>query len=242
MRYFQFQGEELRLTASHIPYGLYAMIKGHLTTTMEKETNARVKYANIAQEIWEDLREKLLSTTRQDGVSISAYYTKLWGIGNEISSLFSMPRCYCAGCRCGISKKLGELKDKERLYEFFIGFGSDFSTIITQILVMKLIPTFGEAYHLVVEDEQQRVVSTRKKLNTETVAFQAFMRRDGATGGQNIIGSNNGKITTIVERCGFCGKDGHHRDGCFKRIGYPKWLPGKGKTRPDQKVQRARPR
>ncbi|KAI3678255.1 hypothetical protein L6452_37540 [Arctium lappa] len=223
-----------------------AMIKGWLTTAMEKEIRVSVKYANTAEEIWKDLRERfgkesaprayelkqLLSTTRHDGASISAYYTKLRGIWDEIGSVFSIPKCSCAGCGCGISKKLGELKDKERLYEFLLGLDSDFSTIKTQILAMKPIPTLDEAYHLVAEDEQQRAVSEGRKTNTETAAFQAFMRRDGATNGQSRTGSRNGKRTTNdkVEHCDFCGKDGHNRDGCFKCIGYPEWWPGKGKT------------
>ncbi|XP_024986553.1 uncharacterized protein LOC112521794 [Cynara cardunculus var. scolymus] len=35
-----------------------AMIKGWLTTTMEKEIRVSVKYANTAEEIWKDLRER----------------------------------------------------------------------------------------------------------------------------------------------------------------------------------------
>lgn len=31
------------------------------------------------------------------------------------------------------------------------------------------------------------------------------------------------------EHCDYCGRDGHNKEGCFKRIGYPKWWPGKGK-------------
>ncbi|GKC94980.1 hypothetical protein Tco_1160422 [Tanacetum coccineum] len=27
--------------------------------------------------------------------------------------------------------------------------------------------------------------------------------------------------------CDFCNKNGHTRDGCFRRIGYPEWWPGK---------------
>ncbi|KAM0049230.1 putative retrotransposon Copia-like protein [Helianthus debilis subsp. tardiflorus] len=56
-----------------------AMIKGWLTTAMEKEIRVSVKYANTAEEIWNDLQERfgkgsaprayelkqLLSSTRQ---------------------------------------------------------------------------------------------------------------------------------------------------------------------------------
>lgn len=59
-----------------------AMIKGRLTTAMEKEIRGSVKYANTASEIWEDFCERFgkesapmayelknqLITTRQYGI------------------------------------------------------------------------------------------------------------------------------------------------------------------------------
>ncbi|KAF5815747.1 putative RNA-directed DNA polymerase [Helianthus annuus] len=78
---------------------------------------------------------------------------------------------------------------------------------------MKPIPSLGEAYHLVSEDEQQKVVSMGKRTNTDTAAFQAFMKKDGAAGTQNRNTSKNSKKTADdkVEHCVFCGKDGHNR-------------------------------
>lgn len=71
-----------------------AMIKGWLTTAMEKEIRSSVKYANTALEIWNDLHERFgkesaprayelkqsITQTRQEGASVSAYFTKLRSI------------------------------------------------------------------------------------------------------------------------------------------------------------------
>lgn len=106
-----------------------AMIKGWLTTAMEKEIRISVKYANTTEDIWNDLRERfgkesasrayelkrILTTTRQDGASVSTYYIGLKVLWDEISSVFPTPKCHCTGCTCGISKTLGELKNKEKL-------------------------------------------------------------------------------------------------------------------------------
>ena len=32
-----------------------------------------------------------------------------------------------------------------------------------------------------------------------------------------------------LEQCTHCGRTGHKAEGCFKRIGYPDWWPGKAK-------------
>ncbi|XP_024966061.1 uncharacterized protein LOC112506279 [Cynara cardunculus var. scolymus] len=166
-----------------------AMIKGWLTTLMEKEIRSSVKYANSVAEIWDDLKERFgkesaprgyelkhsLTVTRQDGTSVPAYYTNLCGLWDEIQSVSPIPRCTCEGCTCGLGKKLVELKEKERTYEFFMGLNIEFSVIRTQILAMKQITSLGTAYHLVAEDEQQRVVSFAKKMTQEAFVFQAFV-------------------------------------------------------------------
>ncbi|KAJ0846074.1 putative RNA-directed DNA polymerase [Helianthus annuus] len=223
-----------------------AMIKGWLHTAMEKEIRTSVKYAMTAREIWVDLKERfgkvsaprayelkqLLTSTKQEGTSVSAYYTKLRGIWDEIQSVLPVPRCDCNGCTCEIGKKLQELRDKERLYEFLLGLNAEFGTIRTQILAMNPIPSLGNAYHLVAEDEQQRAISGTKRPSSDSVAFQAYVpaKRD-QNQSQNRAKQKDMKRSNgePVEHCTFCGKDGHNKDGCFKRIGYPEWWPGKGK-------------
>ncbi|KAJ0600120.1 putative retrotransposon gag domain, retrotransposon Copia-like protein [Helianthus annuus] len=138
-----------------------AMIKGWLHTAMEKEIRTSVKYATTAQEIWDDLKERFgkgnaprayelkqsLSTIKQEGLSVSAYYTKLRGLWDEIQSVFPVLTCNCNGCACGIGKKLGEQKDKEKLYEFLLGLDAEFGTIRTQILAMQPIPGLTEVQY-----------------------------------------------------------------------------------------------
>ncbi|XP_076940366.1 uncharacterized protein LOC143609514 [Bidens hawaiensis] len=131
---------------------------------------------------------------RQDGASVSAYYTRLKVIWDEIGSVFSMPKCSCDGCTCGISKAISDLRDKEKLYEFLLGLDSDYSTIRTQILAMKPVLSLGESYRLVSEDKQQRAVSGGKKVTMDNAtAFHTHVRREGAAGNQNKSGPSTTK-------------------------------------------------
>ncbi|XP_076931428.1 uncharacterized protein LOC143596571 [Bidens hawaiensis] len=224
-----------------------AMIKGWLTTAMEKEIRSSVKFAGIAFEIWSDLLERFgkesapkayelkhaLTTTQQFGASVSAYYTKLRSLWDEIESVIPMPRCTCDGCNCDIGKKLNEAKEKERLYEFLMGLDNEFGVIKTQILATKPIPTLSNAYHLVAEDERQRAISLEKKPVTEAAAFKVVYpqrreskinNRDKTITKEKVVTKE--KRTDVVDHYTFCGKDGHNKEGCFKRIGYPEWWPG----------------
>ncbi|KAM0024788.1 putative RNA-directed DNA polymerase [Helianthus debilis subsp. tardiflorus] len=220
-----------------------AMVKGWLTTAMDKEIRASVKYANTATEIWNDLIERFgkesaprayelkqtLNITKQDGASVSAYYTKLRRIWDEINMVLPTPSCGCDGCKCGIGKKLVELKEKERLYEFLLGLDITFAVIRTQILAMKPTPSLSNAYHMVAEDEQQRNVTTGKKIVTEPAAFQTFQNNRKDSQPQKAKSWQKNEKDSKAEHCTFCGRDGHNREGCFKRIGYPEWWPGKTK-------------
>ncbi|XP_022000339.1 uncharacterized protein LOC110897886 [Helianthus annuus] len=154
-----------------------AMIKGWLTTAMEKEIRASVKYASTTIEIWKDLQERFgkestprtyelkqsISATRQEGASVSSYYTKLRGSWDGIDSVLPSPRCDCGNCTCGIGKKITELKEKEKMYEFLMGLNADFLVMRTQILATKPLLGLGETYHLVAEDEQQRIIAVGNK-------------------------------------------------------------------------------
>ena len=70
-----------------------------------------------------------------------------------------------------------------------MGLDSDFAVIKTQILAMNPIPTLGIAYHLVAEDERQRMISGEKKTPPESAAFKTFKpvrRENNASQNQSI--------------------------------------------------------
>ncbi|KAJ0586915.1 putative transcription factor interactor and regulator CCHC(Zn) family [Helianthus annuus] len=234
--------------AMHMPWKRCdAMIKGWLTTAMNKEIRGSVKYANSAEEIWSDLKERfgkesaprayelkhLLTTTKQENAFVAVYFTKLRSLWDEIESVLPIPKCSCSGCKCDVGKKLAEFKEKERLYEFLLGLDSDFSTIRTQVLAMKPTPNFREAYRLTLEDEHQRNLTSGRR-NSDPTVFQTSVQtskenrnpQQCSAGNQ---GSKRPENPNKNEVCGHCGKTGHNRNGCFEVIGYPEWWPGKTK-------------
>ncbi|GJW68132.1 hypothetical protein Tco_0122556 [Tanacetum coccineum] len=119
--------------------------------------------------------------TKHYGTSVSAYYTKLCGIWDEIQSVLSVPRCTCSRCDCDIGKKLQQLRDKERLYEFLLGLDAEYGTIRTQILAMNPVPSLGNAYHLVAKDEQQRAIAGQKDPPSDSVVTRLVGREKAST-------------------------------------------------------------
>lgn len=141
---------------------------------MDKHIRNNVRYASMTREMWTDLEERYIkeSTTRvfelklaiamlrQEKSSVTAYFTKLKGLWDESQSIAPWPKCNCGNCTCDMQKKLSNMCEREKLYDFLIGLDEVFNTIKTQILSMPHDISLRQAYNLVAEDEQQRLISS----------------------------------------------------------------------------------
>lgn len=92
------------------------MVKGCLTKAIGQNIISNVKQAKIGPEIWSNIQERLgkestlrayelkqsLTTTHQEGMSVSVYYTKLCDTQDEIQFVSSIPHCTCCKCPCDI--------------------------------------------------------------------------------------------------------------------------------------------
>lgn len=228
-----------------------AMVKGWFLVAMEKEIRNSVKHAKTAQEIWKDLEERFgkesapkayelkrnLTMTRQERLSVSAYYTKLKGIWDEIDAISATPRCTCGNCTCDMPKLFAEKVEKERIYEFLMGLDDTFSTIRSQVLSMTPLPSLGVAYHLIAEDERQRLITSARQPVVDGAAFQ--ISRQGTSGRHE----NSKENTKTPPQCGNCGKLWHTIETCYEIVGYPEnrrnksWKKDGGRTVKKQQPQ-----
>lgn len=218
-----------------------AMVKGWLKSGMDKETRTSVRYASTAQEMWKDLSERFtkgsaprayelkraIALLKQEKLSVSAYYTKLKALWDEIHSISPLPICSCGQCVCELQKNLVKMREREHLYEFLMGLDDTFNTVKTQILSMAPTFTLGYAYHLVAEDEQQRLVSGLNRTQQEASAFQTQTGDKRGFKKERPKCENCGKLGHAKEdcwvkaKCDECGKLGHTREDCWEIVGYP---------------------
>ncbi|XP_076933461.1 uncharacterized protein LOC143599375 [Bidens hawaiensis] len=139
--------------------------------------------------------KQTLTAMRQDGISVYTYFEKLKVLWDELQLALPSPKCICNGCSCNMGKKLVDLKEKERLYEFLLGLDGEFGTIRAQILAMSPTPNLLVAYHLVSEDEQYRI---NRMPNNDASAFyiSASSKRDNNNRG----GMNPLKEKKVIEK------------------------------------------
>lgn len=65
-------------------------------------------------------------------------------------------------------------QQEEKLHQFLLGLDdSAYSTIISQIVTMDLLPSVNNAYLIVIREERHRIVAKGRDEKTEAVAFAA---------------------------------------------------------------------
>ncbi|XP_071695510.1 uncharacterized protein [Rutidosis leptorrhynchoides] len=228
-----------------------AMVRGWLVSSMIKEIKNSVKYAITSRDIWVDLEERFgkenasrayelrrqITLVKQDSLSVSSYYTILRVVWDEIDVVNPRPVCSCNGCSCEIGKSLVAMRDKERLYDFRMGLNEEYNSIRSQILITKPIPTVSQAFHLVNQDEQQKLIGNDKVPKVENAAaFKISGRNNRIKPSNQNQNWNRRDNRDKSETCTYCQKEGHTEEGCFEVIGYPDWWTKKAKNQSSTKT------
>ncbi|GAV90055.1 hypothetical protein CFOL_v3_33464, partial [Cephalotus follicularis] len=110
------------------------------------------------------------------------------------------------------SKAYQEHSKQQKLMQFLMGLNDRYGHIRSQILLMSTLPTVGEAYSLISQEESyQGILSMTGSFTTITedtpVAFYS---------NKNKGGSGQGK-----DRCEHCDWVDHKKENCYKLVGYP---------------------
>ncbi|XP_071728760.1 uncharacterized protein [Rutidosis leptorrhynchoides] len=163
-------------------------------------------------------------------MTVSAYYTKLRGIWDEIQSVSPSPLCTCNLCTCNLGKSLNDMRDKEKLYDFLIGLNEEYSSIRSQILSISPLPSLVTAFHMVNQDEQQKKIGTNRVTNMESSAFQTFGKKQQGKGNNWVSNKRDERDNRGNEECAYYKKSGHIMEGCFDIIVYPDWWTKKAKN------------
>jgi gag-polypeptide of LTR copia-type/Retrotransposon gag protein len=187
------------------------MVLSWIWSSVSKELTNSVIYFNTAREAWLDLKERYapsnsiqifhiqqsISVLVQGEMSVSAYYTTLKGLWDELGSLLPLP-----ACSCGVAKEIAYNQQLERIIKFLMGLNEPYSTIRSQILAMDPMPNLGKIYSFILQEEKQRAVRAPTVAPIEAAALAANTHGRGRGRGR---GNNKGERP----QCDFCGMLGH---------------------------------
>jgi hypothetical protein len=162
------------------------MVHSWIIYTVIPEISDNVIYYSTVQEVWEDLHDRFsqsnaprifeiqrdIACLRQDQLSISAYYTKLKGLWDELASYNDTVH--------------GAQQDQQRLMQFLMGLNDSYSAIRGQILLINPLPTVRQAYSSVSQEEKQRLLSSMHTVN------------DSVDSTAMVVRSNSGKTIPLT--------------------------------------------
>ncbi|WKA12939.1 hypothetical protein VitviT2T_030281 [Vitis vinifera] len=173
------------------------MIHSWIVNTLNLEITDSVIYYSTAHEVWEDLCERFsqsnaprifeiqrdIACLRQEQLSVSAYYTKLKGLWDELAS-------YNVAAH-------GAQQDQQKLMQFFMGLNESCSVIRGKILLMNPLPSVRQAYPFVSQEEKQRLLTSTNAVAKSTASATMVVRsnsKSSTTWKDGIDRSNTGRM------------------------------------------------
>ena len=137
------------------------MIIRWIIASLERPIARSVMYYITAREMWRDLEERygqtlvaqvyslhteLFNVVQEPIMTISDYYTKIKSIWDQLDILDPVPICSCHGYTCGLTKKVLESQQNQRLIRFLMKLVDPFNQVRTNILMMEDLPHASLAY------------------------------------------------------------------------------------------------
>ncbi|XP_075475303.1 uncharacterized protein LOC142506052 [Primulina tabacum] len=205
-----------------------ALVLSWIMNMASKEIFGGIIYASDASSVWTDLKERFdkingsrifslhreIGRLTQGNSTISTYYCKLKQLWDEYSALVILP-----SCECDTARKYLEHEQQQRLLQFLMGLNDSYMNIRSQILMMSPLPTVGQTFSLLSQEESHKALSS---VEAPIAAFYTNQTRVGS--------SMKEKVNLICDHCSW---NGHTKENCYKLVGYPPWhklykAPNKG--------------
>ncbi|XP_042944687.1 uncharacterized protein LOC122278574 [Carya illinoinensis] len=209
------------------------MVFSWLLNSTSKEIVASCIYINIARELWCDLQQCYLQTNAprifqlqkeigdlmQDDLSVSAYFTRLKTLWDELMNYMSLPSCISSrNCNCEILKAVLDHRQLEYAMHFLMRLNDTFASVRSQILLIDPFPNINRVFSLILQEERQRGIhSIVKFVNTDSTALVSTTQQQNS---QKFTPRN--KFSSKPKpMCSHYGIVGHTKKKCYKLHGYP---------------------
>ncbi|GAU23578.1 hypothetical protein TSUD_385660 [Trifolium subterraneum] len=225
------------------------MIMSWISNAVDADISQSVLWMDTAPEIWQDLKERFyqgdvfrisdiqeeIYTLKQGDNSISAYYTKMKKLWQELDNFRPIPQSNCVH-NCAVIAKMKEYKDFNQVIRFLKGLNEQYYAVRSQIMLMDPLPTISKVYSLLVQQERQAIVpiDESKLLAVNGYgasagrgdSYSSYAGRGQSNRGRGSRGGcrhstgrgNHGKGNRY---CTHCGLTNHIIDDCWKKYGYP---------------------
>ncbi|XP_045809533.1 uncharacterized protein LOC123903894 [Trifolium pratense] len=174
-----------------------------------------------------DIQEEIY-TLKQGDCTISAYYTKVKKLWQELDNFRPIPDSNCLE-NCQATAKMREYRDGDQVIRFFKGLNEQYSAVRSQIMMMEPLPNIGKVYSLLVQQERQAIIplDESKILASTTSQYAGRSQSNRGRGGR--VNGGRGRGRNSNSKYGtYCGMTNHIVENCFKNHGFPPHMQHNG--------------
>ncbi|KAL2928226.1 Antiviral helicase SKI2, partial [Bienertia sinuspersici] len=181
-------------------------------------------YVRNAYEIWRQLEQRYSVTNgsrkyrltkeiydmKQKGRNISAYYTDMRALWEELEDMNDLPliTAMTAEVRRYV-ETIKQQQEEQRLFQFLNGLDEEYGALRSQLLMWYPLPNVDVACSFLQQEESQRKILKPIKEEVDSLAMMSK--------------TEEGKGQAIT--CSACGKPGHSKEECWTIVGYPPYHP-----------------
>ncbi|XP_069144064.1 uncharacterized protein [Solanum lycopersicum] len=218
------------------------MVTSWILNSLSKDIADSVEYVFDSLELWSELKDlydqtngarlyqiqKEINDLSQGSLDITSYYTKMKKLWEELNNLCVKNQCSCL-CTCGAKDTVYKAEQDRRLIQFLMGLNEAYTIIRGSILMMKPLPSMGQAFALLIQEEKQREFKPNSQFFADPPSMCASSsigqsrQNGGNSGGRgfqtNYTQNTGGRGTRPF--CEYCRRLGHIKDKCYKLHGYP---------------------
>ncbi|GAU44048.1 hypothetical protein TSUD_300180 [Trifolium subterraneum] len=147
------------------------MVMSWLSNSVDPEISQSILWMDTTLEIWKELKDRFYQgdvfrisdiqeefyTLKQGDSSISAYYTKMKKLWQELDNFRPIPETSCHD-NCQAIAKMREYKDSDQVIRFLKGLNDQYSAVRSQIMLKEPLPNIGKVYSLLVQQERQSLL------------------------------------------------------------------------------------
>ncbi|KAL0366830.1 UNVERIFIED_CONTAM: hypothetical protein Sradi_3573100 [Sesamum radiatum] len=196
------------------------MVITWILNTVSKEIVDAFIYTSSSRSLWLELEaryggtngptiynlEREIASISQGELSVTAYFTKIKMLRDELVCLDPIPSCVCAAHRQIMARE-----DSRQLIRFLMGLNNTYEHVRSHILLMDPRPHVQKAFAMVMSVEKQLFVQVQHSVGANGAIYQLNHR------------DSKQRIDKRSLLCDYCKKTGHLKENCFKLNGTPEW-------------------
>ncbi|KAL3376546.1 hypothetical protein AABB24_003134 [Solanum stoloniferum] len=153
---------------------------------LRKEISDNVEYVNNSAELWKELEDRYDQTNgaklyqiqneindfTRGILDIIVYYTRMKKLWEELNTLSVKNQCSCV-CVCGAKDGMHKAEQDRRLIQFLMGLNEVYTVVRGNILMMNPLPSMGQAFSLLIQEEKQREFKPIGRKPTDSISLNA---------------------------------------------------------------------